>query len=262
MKPYFQCLLLPLFIAGLLVASPAQEKGPVTPVPAVKKDFIFLDVFSGASFGILDAKFHNSSELITEGDLGLTSLPSGDSNSYETFKMNSLKLNTAPVLGARAGIYSEIVGFDVEFQHVKHRTRAQGARLNRSGLSSDVVLDDGYLVVESYILFVDLLIRVPLQWAQPYLSLGLGDSFNTVSSPRAYSYHTVDLFAPSFSEKKQGWALKAALGVRKSLHAHFDLFVEWRYHMNFFNFNRNVPYEKDEILMRTQQVLAGAGFTY
>ena len=223
-------------------AAPAEEEAPAqkasyrSPSSGPQNVHGYLDFLAGASNAKMNATF-----------------------SYATMgrvTMSNLTTNSAGVVGLRVGGFGEILGGDFEMSGFNHGTLLQPPTIR--GYLIPVNLPQNFLQVGTFEMSGDLMLRFPTgERVIPYFGLGMGLSINTITSSVLPMYG-----GRLLSQTEPGFLFRVPVGVRFRPVDPLTLFVEGRFWMNTFSFNRGYAGETDTITETGSQFLAGIGLSF
>ncbi len=228
----------------------------------------FIDFFIGQSGGKMDLTFESDSYSISEIDLNLDLDGSGtlDGNvkhSKISFKDLDTENVTIPI-GLRIGNFSgkNLIGFDFGIFYLTRQLTKQKTSVTYDDIKTYNFLfyRDGYIKVNVFAFYVDLLLRFPTRKVLPYVGIGLGFSINRVYSKYIYQYTTT--WKKPLDELSLGFLWGMPFGIRVILNEQTSLFGEFRIVHNNFIFNRGVSSETNNITLSLPQFLFGVGFHF
>lgn len=222
----------------------------------------FFDVFTGFGATKMDLEFSNSLGNIAASDLGIF----GYTGTRRSVGFEGLETGGNAGIAMRVGGYgNSIIGGDLEMSYESHNVTKQQTTWKLNGIQQgnfNFFVDD-YLTVKTFAISGDLLLRVPnARTFEPYMGIGLGMSFNSITAPYVKGYTQSSVFSTPTEDFGLGFVFRVPIGVRIKVAENFNLLTEFRYQLNTFTFDRGVKSEKDTVTLKGARLLIGMGFTF
>lgn len=249
---------------------PVQAEQPQQPQPQPygkeKYNYGFFDLFLGlVGSPKINMELKNSGNNIYLSALGITT--SGISNGpYRSVKWEELESGSFGPLACRVGgFFNEILGGEVEFSYQQCNIKSQSTtfKLNNGTPISFKFYDDKYLTVKSFNIAGALLLRYPGEIIDPYIGLGLGISFNSISMPYVSGYtNSTSYFSAPVDDFGIGFVYSIPIGMRIKIQERTHIITEMRYELNSFGFTRKINNEEDSISIEGYRFIIGMGFQF
>lgn len=235
--------------------APAQQKISYrAPSARSPGQYGFFDIFGGGGSKDITITYSNPR--------GVNSF--GTHTSYSEIQYQNMEGAGIGPVGFRVGGFGAgPVGGDFEFSITQNTVQPQVATLVAGGSAYRVSLPtrDNYLMMTSFGMSGDLLIRHLGRSVDPYVGLGLGLSLNRVQLPFEYGY-TSGSWGKPVDDFGVGFMFRIPVGMRIKLDPKTHLLMELRYELNSVMFNRGISGESDRVLAQGVRFLLGMGFGF
>ncbi|OIN95760.1 hypothetical protein AUJ66_08320 [Candidatus Desantisbacteria bacterium CG1_02_38_46] len=225
------------------------------------KNYSFIDVLVGYSLSTtMDLKFKRSTNMYAHW-IGIT-LNNNANYVLGSISWKNLKTSGTIPFGLRiGGFFNSVLGADVEFSYESHNIVPQSVKCTVDGNPNwtfNFTTSD-YLTVKSIPIWIDLLIRAPLDVVEPYFGAGFGFSLNFIDGPTLKGYTKSSTFSAPTYEMELGFGVRFPFGLRIHLGNNTSIFVEGRYQINEVSFDRDIKNENDSVSTKSLQFLCGIG---
>ncbi len=231
----------------------------------------FIDLMFGNSKGTMDLVFQNNTRLVSEHDLyfNLDNNPSTNL-AYKKISFNNLEVETVggPV-GLRFCGFPEKkhLGIGLEFFYIANNLVPQKTKefyindIKQSEFNFNI---KNYLEVKSFLMSVDLFLRLSSKIFQPYIGCGIGVSMNIIASPYIYEYTTTTTSSQGLNMLGIGFEFRVPYGIRIKLgkKSKAALFIERRNVSSVSWFDRGRTTDNDSVALKLTHTLIGLNLNF